>query len=158
MTGSLRNLKRAFGVSHTSVSFLSLVCSLLICGCWGGEKTGLVTGLVLLEGEPLPEGRVIFQNKETGRAAVSEISSEGKYRLRAPVGMNSVAVIYEDIGEDVEYGGDTGSVRQEYIPGKSLVPKRYANPRTSPIECEVAEGSQEFEVNMINKESRKAKK
>ena len=111
-----------------------------------GEPMGTVSGVVSLDGKPLPQGRVIFQNKTTGRPVAGNISAEGKYSVVAPLGDAAVLVVAEEPPKEIQYGGNGGRARTDYVPGKSLVPKKYTDPRSTPLTFGVSKGKTEFEV------------
>ncbi|MFM8892413.1 MAG: hypothetical protein ACKOTB_12465 [Planctomycetia bacterium] len=51
-------------------------------GCGGTHGTGTVTGVVTLNGEPLPAARVRFQPESGGAPAAAVTDEAGRYELR----------------------------------------------------------------------------
>ena len=106
--------------------------SLLLCGCLAGPlgcggpddrpETGRVTGVVLLEGKPLPKAQVMFF-PETGRMSQGETDENGKYELiylrdvsGAKVGNHKV-----QITTSMRHIGDDGPPTTS----PELVPRKY---------------------------------
>ncbi len=73
---------------------ISLLASLLF-GC--GDGTHQVTGKIMLDGKPLPEGRIAFVPAAGGIGGAAEIK-EGVYSLKAPSGDYSVQISAEKTG------------------------------------------------------------
>jgi hypothetical protein len=74
---------------------LSVVCTLLGCG---GPQFGNVSGQVTLDGKPLPDIAVRFED-EGGSATIARTDKSGHYELRytvdqpgAPVGKHKVTI------------------------------------------------------------------
>ena len=79
-----------------------------LVGCGGPDhpEVGRVSGVVTLDGQPLPEATVMFQ-PENGRASVATTDSAGKYSLTyldgvpgAKLGPHTVIIRTEIPGED----------------------------------------------------------
>src|SRR5512134_2265452 len=87
-----------------------IVVLMLAClsGCGGPDhpEVGRVSGVVTLDGQPLPEATVMFQPTE-GRASIATTDSAGKYSLTyldgvpgAKLGPHKVIIRTEVPGED----------------------------------------------------------
>jgi hypothetical protein len=89
-------------------SSFALVTLFFLCGCGGPAhpEVGRVSGVVTLDGQPLPEATVMFQPTE-GRASIATTDSAGKYSLTyldgvpgAKLGAHKVIIRTEIPGED----------------------------------------------------------
>jgi hypothetical protein len=124
-------------------------CSFLLCGCGGpgGPKReqGTISGKVTLGGEAVKAGRVIFAHVE-GPAAAADITSDGTYTTKAAVGKTKASIDYRAPAEEVK-GGRPGLM----MPGKSLVPEKYADAKTSGLSLEVKPGDNKFDIPMVSK-------
>lgn len=66
----------------TFFPLLAFLTLMVVCGCGSGIQTEPVTGVVTMDGKPLPGVRVIFSPAEGGRAnSVGTTDSEGAYSL-----------------------------------------------------------------------------
>lgn len=99
-------------MQHSSLQTLivSAGCILSICGCGGGgdgPELGDVSGVVRLDGQPLPDATVRFV-PESGSPSVAVTDAEGRYELAysssktgATVGQHTVQIsTYRSAGED----------------------------------------------------------
>jgi len=102
----------------------------------------MVSGKVTLDGKPVTGGRVIFAHVQ-GPGAAADIKSDGTYATKAAVGKTAVTVDYHAPGEQPKEGRP-GLV----LPGKSLVPEKYAVPNTSGLSLEVKSGTNEYNIEM----------
>ena len=125
-----------------------LVIVLLVClaGCGKPEHpdVGGVSGVVTLDGQPLPEATVMFQ-PTSGRASQATTDSAGKYALiyldRVPgalLGTHKVIIRTEIPGED----------GQPPI-AKEKLPKKYH--AESDLKAEVKSGSNKFNFDLKGK-------
>ena len=80
-----------------------------------------ISGTVLLDGEPLPEGEIYFVNASEGRNDMLHIK-DGKFAGKATLGERKVEIrAYEEVvSEDAKamYGADAQASRENYIPAK----------------------------------------
>ena len=116
-----------------------LVASL---GC-GGDRMPVaeVEGKVLYQGEPLEFGSVIFQ-PEQGPLAKGQIGPDGAFELStygdgdgAVIGTHKVRIAcFESMAPDAP---EPDPSKGEPTLGASLIPRRYTNLATSPLEIEV---------------------
>ncbi len=124
----------------------------LISGCGpSGPEVGKVSGVVTLDGKPLPEAFVFFRHADGGRISEALSDESGKYTLNfssdasgAMVGPNTVRIstfveaVREDSGAIVK-----GTNKKE------LVPKRYN--KESELTAEVKSGSNTFSFDLKSK-------
>lgn len=121
-------------------------CGLLLSGCQpAGPKREMATvsGNVTLNGEPLDGGRVIFAHVE-GPGAVADIKQDGTYTVEAAVGQTAVCIDHRAPSEPPEElaGGLLGML------GKSLVPEKYVDAKSSGLSLDVKSGKNEFNIDM----------
>jgi hypothetical protein len=120
------------------ISCLALAFCLWGCGGPAHPDVGRVSGVVTLDGQPLPEATVMFQPAE-GRASIATTDSAGKYSL-----------IYLDGVPGAKLGPHTVIIRTE-IPGedgqppiaKEKLPKKYHD--QTELTAEVKPGSNTFD-------------
>jgi hypothetical protein len=113
------------------------VCLLLVAfvGCSGHPKTMptvAIKGTVTYQGKPLGTGRIIFYHP-SGQAVATDLAADGSFSLNAFQGKNQVEV--KCFGPDYPNPNPRG--RPRMLPGKSLIPSRYAEAATSGLTCEV---------------------
>jgi len=125
---------------------LSLLGSTIVfaAGCGEKEKSrdfGKVKGTVTFKGKPLDHGTVIFQHTE-GPVSDARINPDGTYELNAAVGETKVAVDCRE--PDVQLGG----VRQEIVPGKSIVPEKMSSIETSGLKYTIIPGEDTFDIKL----------
>jgi hypothetical protein len=143
--------------SHRRRRFLALVSlfalhgSLFLPGCARPQRlpTAEVTGQVTYDGEPLPQGVVIFE-PATGRAASGQIRPDGSFTLGtyekadgAVLGRHRAAVIArEEVAEE-----SPGAPLAPRV-GRSLIPETYGDTATSGLEFEVVAEGNHFEIRL----------
>ncbi len=111
------------------------------CGGPAHPEVGRVSGVVTLDGQPLPEATVMFQPAE-GRASQATTDSAGKYTL-----------MYLDGVSGAKIGSHTVIIRTE-IPGedgqppiaKEKLPKRYHD--QTELTAEVKPGANTFDFEL----------
>ena len=115
-----------------------LVAALTIAatvGCSGGpskdESRAQVSGVVTLDGKPLPAGNLTFKSKDSPKATQISIKADGKYSTdRVPLGVNLVGIETESLRS-----GSPGL----YTP----IPEKYTEYMTSGFEVDVKSGVNE---------------
>ncbi|HEX5102548.1 MAG TPA: hypothetical protein VFV87_01975 [Pirellulaceae bacterium] len=131
-----------FSLQPTRPSVHLLAAVVFLAGC-GGERLDLVpvSGQITFDGKPLKTGAVSFHPVETtGHVPTGIINSDGRYTLStsyqpgAPPGRYKVVV---HATEPVEVNPGKAS------PGlpKSIIPTRYNDASTTPLDREVAAGN-----------------
>ena len=127
----------------------SLLVGLLLClsfsvGCGGEEGLGQVTGVVKLDGKPLPDAAVEF-NPDRGKGLTSygRTDKSGAYYMMATrtdkgaaVGKNKVSITTYNL---VDKGGQISSVPE-------LVPTKYN--QSTELEADVRSGSNTFDFDL----------
>lgn len=135
-----------------------LVCALAVCvGCDRGPRLVPVSGVVLLDGQPVANAAVLFIPAE-GRPAEGTTDAEGKFTLQtfqpgdgALVGTHDVTVTGVRIhGVTATADGlsdaDPGKVRYEWF-----VPQRYSIRETSQLKVEVKPGMGPVTLELVSK-------
>lgn len=115
-----------------------------LLGCGGKEKPrefGKIKGTVTLKGKPLDHGNVIFQHIE-GATTEARINPDGTYETNAVVGETLVAINCRE--PDIQEGG----VRQELVPGKSIVPTKFGTPQTSGLKYKIIPGEDTWDIKL----------
>lgn len=106
---------------------LIAIAATLVVGCGGGGHDLVsVTGIVRLDGEPLPKARVSFQPRPAGEdglpgpGSIGETDEQGRYTLALPDGTSGVIVGTHDVristGVNAEVDGEIRVVRPEVVP------------------------------------------
>lgn len=129
----------------------------LAVGCGGGRKATVevvkVSGIVKLDGQPLPDAEVNFLGQQY--AGVAKTGPEGRYELEAQAGENTVYIRkFEGAGPSFDAtmmdtrsdspGGPTGP--------KQVVPKKYSDPSASELRFTVPDnGSSEANFDLTSR-------
>ena len=130
--------------------FVVLCCLVGLSGCGGGgRETVEVTGTVTLDGQPVADAAVMFSGPDGGSPATTMTDATGHFTVQAAPGSNGVAVSKLQTSGNAAVGGDglmpaTGAVA---VP-QSLVPKKYADFRTSGLIVEVASGMDQVKLEL----------
>jgi hypothetical protein len=141
-------------VNHRSPNLniaLAGILSIALSGC-GGAYDSAVTGLVTLDGTPVPRGTVAYSPQGGGPAAFGLIGADGTYLLRTgreeglPAGQYSVTVAAnEQANWDPSKGGGPPP------PGKPITPEWYRDVATSGLSFNVEPGDQEINLELNSK-------
>lgn len=127
-------------------------CLLLLSASWclpgcgtGPEPTGVVTGQVVFQNQPVAGGTVIFQGADGGTSVQVQLTAEGTFRVATfereglPPGVYRVAVkpAVADSGEIPLAGAanEAGTPRPH-----PQIPARFHDPETSPLRADVRAG------------------
>lgn len=126
-----------------SASLLMLL-ALLTAGCSSGPETGYVAGKVTLDGKPVIQGSVKFENTGAGVSVNASLQSDGSYVVKThdrnglPPGTYKVAVTPSTFG-DGETPLAVDPSKQAAGPG-SQIPQRYRSTATSKLSATVKAG------------------
>jgi hypothetical protein len=149
-------------IKWLTVSAAVLACSPIAVGCGGSTQRpqmGRVHGTVSFDGKPVDKGRVTFtpvaaEGTSGGASAMSPIESDGSYSLTtfdtgdgAIVGQHVVTVVVptQDINELNKPKAD-GSIA--YILPKELIPKKYTDPKETPLRNTVVAGDNKIDIDL----------
>jgi hypothetical protein len=89
---------------------------LAVAGCDSTPKTYPVTGTVTLDGQPIPDGDIIFLPADTAVAPEPGKIVGGRYTLNARVGVKKVSISASKIIPGGARGGGNEPVPEEYVP------------------------------------------
>ena len=137
-----------------------LVAVLLgVFGCNRGPQMAPVTGVVLLNGQPVDGAAVLFTPEAGGRPADGVTDKEGKFTLQtfepgdgAVVGKHKVAIVgMRQTGVQATSDGLSGEVNESKVREVWFVPKTYSSPDTSGIEIEVKRGMEPVKLELTGK-------
>ncbi|MBL8850505.1 MAG: hypothetical protein JNG89_12565 [Planctomycetaceae bacterium] len=122
-----------------------------LVGAWGcgpsepEVELAKVTGTVTLDGQKVTGGRVIFFNA-SGYSATADISADGVYTAETALGETEVFINHRE-PDITPPDGRAGMP----MPGKSLVPDKYADGKTSGLKLTVQSGDNPFDIEMVSK-------
>lgn len=127
---------------HMTDSFVIRLCFVLLvwlvgCGGPAHPDVGRVSGIVTLDGQPLPEATVMFQPTQ-GRASIATTDPAGKYSLLYLDGVPGALLGSHKVIIRTEIPGEDG---QPPI-AKEKLPKKYHE--QSELTAEVKPGSNTF--------------
>jgi hypothetical protein len=118
---------------------------LILPGCGGGPDlppVADVSGVVTIDGKPLPRGTIQFVPDESkgpgGATAVGRIGSDGRYTLKT-AGVEGAIVGFHKVG--VHALGEEPK-DETAPPPRPIIPSRYFDPDTSGLTAEVKAGQQ----------------
>lgn len=131
------------------VMFVALFGAMLLTGCSGGS--GSVKGVVTASGSPVGEATVTFHptGSTKGSPFGGKTTADGKYTV--PAGPNVVAGTYKVTVTKYEAlpGAPQGLDTEQLVmmgKVKSVLPKGYARPDTTPIEVTVKSGANDIPI------------
>ena len=106
------------------------------------RRAAAVSGLVVLDGEPVEGATVLFTPTEPGgKAAKGVTDASGRYVLKPA-----------ETGGDVRQGAYKVSIKKTVTDdgdeAKHLLPQQYADPRTSALMVEISGGASEFSFDL----------
>lgn len=115
----------------------------LLGGCSDHGEVGLVRGKVTLNGQPLTQGSILFENRTTGISLLAPLTAEGTYTALTyqqnglPPGTYQVAVTPSVTAE-----ADAPLVQQPTPGGKAdgTIPAKYRSVATSGLSVTVQAG------------------
>ncbi len=119
-------------------------------GC-GGVYDATVSGLVTLDGTPVPRGTVTFHATSGGPAAYAPIQENGSYTVRTgregglPAGEYEVTVTANEVPADLQ-----SKDGRPLPPGKSITPIWYRSKDTSGLKFNVERGRNEINLELTS--------
>lgn len=129
-----------------------------LAGCGPDDGKYKVRGVVLVDGEPLPQANVVFVGGGGGRFATASTNKNGEFVLRATPGPNKVSISAVDVSNAEAYANMdeeellTGTQKEMEEAAKkapkSLVAQRFSSAETSGITLEVQSGMDEVTINV----------
>ncbi len=150
--------------------FLAFALVTTLCavnlGCGkGGGPMGKVTGTVTYQGEPIPEGRIIFEvpgaRSAYGTILNGEITEVTTHNPGdgVPVGTAKIAVFADkpggqDSSPATSPGDDPGTLApmgDSYMGvGAALVPPKFNDPSTSGLTAEISKGTNSLALELVD--------
>src|SRR5438874_12985055 len=120
-----------------------IVMLVWLAGCGGPEhpEVGRVSGVITLDGQPLPEATVMFQ-PTNGRASIATTDSAGKYSLTYLDGVPGALLGAHKVIIRTEIPGEDG---QPPIANEKL-PKKYHE--QTELTAEVKRGSNKYDFEL----------
>ena len=136
--------------SRSRHAVLFLMAALIIgtsCGCnreAKGPATVEVTGVVTMDGAPLEGANVVFNpagNGDSRLPSQAMTDHDGRYRLQTHLGGGKYkpGIVPGKYAVTVNKL-DTESIKTTYAPPKNLLPKKYADAKTSDLNADVVAG------------------
>lgn len=130
--------------------WLWLLCVTGLTGC-GGEPLGEVQGRVTLNGQPITQGSVVFENLEAGISVNAPLDANGRFEVRTyeqaglPPGTYQVAVSPRGFQEEHEAIAVDPDAHAANSP---MIPTKYHLPATSGLTFEVQAGANDFDLKL----------
>lgn len=128
-----------FNMPRCCAGLAILFLMIAVSGCGGGPEIVPARGKVLYQGQPVPNGVVMFQ-PVSGQPARGDIQPDGTFVLGtnserdgATVGPNQVRVVSRGAAESAPTDASQGEVGA----GKPLVPEKFGSYGTSGLTIEV---------------------
>ncbi len=126
-------------------TFLSLACVAVVfalAGCSGDTTRGIVKGSVTYQGEPVPEGQIIFRLADNS-AVEGAIIKDGEFESSAPIGECFVQITARK-----KVGVKNPSSAQEENPFATVayIPAKYNDKST--LQLSVESGTQEHDFHL----------
>jgi hypothetical protein len=136
--------------SYSIPALLAAATSVAVVGC-GGAYDATVSGVVTLDGQPVPRGTVAYSPTQSGPSAYARIEDDGSYTLRTgrevglPPGDYQVTVISNETSAEsqTKLGGPPP-------PGKQITPLWYRTRATSGLKFTVEPGDNEFNLELTS--------
>jgi hypothetical protein len=130
-----------------------LLVTLALPGCGRREVLGSVSGVVTIEGQPVPRATVIFDNDQLGVHMMAEADEQGRYTVRMangdglPLGEYDVRVCppVQDHPLGPIKAPPSG---QQVDPYRDTIPLRYRDRKTSNLKLVVTPETNHLNVNM----------
>jgi hypothetical protein len=119
-------------------------------GC-GGVYDASVSGVVSLDGSPLPRGTVSYNPTQPGPASYGLIGSDGTYEVNTgreeglPSGEYTVTVVAK---EETVIEDPNSSLPPK--PGKTITPPWYRSKKTSPLKMTVESGTNQIDIELTS--------
>lgn len=130
--------------------FVCFGCVVALVGC--GPKTGKVSGKITYNGQPLPNGVIVFAEEsqlEEGDPYFghSNIGPDGSYSVRSLVGLNLIRLRALDLTpEEEELVKEAGA--PPAMMAKTLIPRIYSDFKFSNLTYDVQEGTNTYDIEL----------
>jgi hypothetical protein len=120
---------------------------LVLTGC-GGPYEATVSGIVTLDGEPLPSGAVTFHAVAGGPAVIGTIGADGSYTLRTGASDGLPPGDYIVTAKALS-GDPVPGMTPEQFDDLSLTPVHYGNKETTDLRVTVASGHNDLDLQLM---------
>ena len=133
-------------LSVLAVAFAAAIMS----GC-GGPYDSSVSGVITLDGSPLPRGTVKFIPEQPGPSGYGLIGSDGSYEVMTgrEEGLKSGSYVVTVVVNEESTPNKEPSLPPR--PGKPITPPWYRNQAQSPLKHTVEPGSNEINLELSTK-------
>jgi hypothetical protein len=138
---------------HAAAVFVSAVG--LASGCSRSSQESQVSGRVLLDGNRIGPGSIVFAPTAGGKPAIGPIDTDGDYSVSTSheaglgAGKYKIAVSIRELPQNVKRG-------DRPPPGRLLIPQKYEDSATSGLEFDVAPGSNSIDIELKSQSSNAA--
>lgn len=140
-----RCIRKQIGV----VAIICLIAPVLLAGCSGTSSAGAeATGVITLDGTPLPNAFISLIPKGSGSSAYATSDDQGNFTVNSSGSVTGLAPgEYVVVVEQGEASADESAESEsagvgEASSGNSIIPKKYLNEGTSDLTVTVSEGEQ----------------
>lgn len=128
------------------------IAATVVAGCNDGPPMVSVTGLVTLDGNPVPDAAVVFEPTQSGPIGAATTDSEGKFKLVTstregliPGEYRASVTKYEMLGIDPNKPGDFTNAKMQWV-----VPEKYSQMATSGLMYKIDKSDDALEVQLIS--------
>ena len=140
---ALYRLRRAASLAAVAAA------AVLSASCTGGG-TGVVSGRITVNGQPLPDGLITFESEVGNKNAYAAAIRQGVYETEPiPAGPCKVTVIHSAVPRPAETGGnDLVPVRKAKDGPGITVPDKYHRSDTSGLTFTVKSGANTYDQDL----------
>lgn len=121
---------------------------LLLAGCTGASSEhGHVTGVVTINGTPIPDATVTFAPKGGGRAAVGMTQQDGSYELNYTPGVKGAKLGVNEVRITTYEAPELDDNKRVVSPGRpEKLPPKYSSGQEVTVEVKPGENPLDFAV------------
>lgn len=134
---------------YSSLGILACLCLvMLVAGCSGTTSAGAqATGVITLDGSPLPNAFITFVPKGGGSSAFATSDAQGNFTVKSAESVTGLApgeyVVVVESGESSgEEAGGESETQGEVSTSGSPIPAKYMSDATSDLTVTISEGEQ----------------
>jgi hypothetical protein len=129
----------------------AILLATAITGCNRGEILAPVTGVVTLEGKPIPRATVQFRNDQKGVHMQAEADQQGRYVVRMANGDGLPLGEYKVCVSPPIQDHPLGPIKApppNVDPYADTIPRKYRDVKTSELTLTVSEQTPAFDIDM----------
>jgi len=127
------------------IALFTVCCAVLAGGCGpAGPETHPVTGSVTLDGQPLPDGDIIFVDPTSATVPGAGKITNGKYTAVSPPGNKKVEIRASKMMPLPE--GKTGAMGEKEM-SQQYIPAKYNTETELTMEVTAGDNNKDFELN-----------